>query len=99
MHRAINFGGVFDRQIDATSSISFRAYSGNRTNTHFNNVTSTPPTFVGLDRDYKGIGLEYKLAGKLFEKETTSVFGFSYDKSSEISTKGKTNSQGESYIL
>lgn len=89
------FGGVFDRQIDATSSISFRAYSGNRTNTHFNNATSTPPTFVGLDRDYKGIGLEYKLAGKFLEKETTSVVGFSYDESSEISTKGKTNSQGE----
>ncbi len=85
-------GGVFDRKLDGNSSISLRAYSGNRTNTHFN---STSNTFVGLDRNYKGLGLEYRQNDKLFNKEANWVVGFSYDQSSEFSSKGSTDGAGE----
>ncbi len=88
-------GGVFDRKLDGNSAISVRVYSGNRTNTHFNNFTNDPPTYVGLDRNYKGLGVEYRKNDKLFNKDTSWALGFSYDQSSEFSTKGNTNNSGE----
>ena len=64
-------GGVFDRKLDGNSAISIRVYSGNRTNTHFNNFTNDPPTYVGLDRNYKGLGVEYRKNDKLFLRYST----------------------------
>jgi iron complex outermembrane receptor protein len=93
-------GAIFDRKLDNQSTLSLRVYSGKRTNTHFNNDTayvagSTYPSWVGLDRDYKGVGLEYGTQGILFNKLITTKVGFSYDESSEISTKGRANGSGE----
>lgn len=88
-------GGVFDRKLDGSSAISLRMYSGNRTNTHFNNVTNDPETYVGLDRNYKGVGLEYRQNDEFFNKDTSWVLGFSYDQSSEFSSKGNTDRAGE----
>ena len=97
-------GGIFDRKLDNQSTFSLRIYSGTRTNTHFNNDTvygtivngsATYPSWVGLDRIYKGVGIEYGTQGSLFNKNTTTKVGFSYDESSEISTKGRANGHGD----
>jgi iron complex outermembrane receptor protein len=85
-------GTVLTHVIDGVSKISGRAYGGNREMTHFNNFTVGSPSWVGLDRDYDGIGLSYSSKSTLIGKSTLWVAGFDFDKSTEISGAGDATS-------
>jgi iron complex outermembrane receptor protein len=85
-------GTVLTHAIDGVSKISGRAYGGNREMTHFNNFTVGSPSWVGLDRDYYGIGLSYSSKSTLIGKNTLWVAGFDFDKSTEISGAGDATS-------
>jgi iron complex outermembrane receptor protein len=85
-------GTALTHVIDGVSKISGRAYGGNREMTHFNNFTVGSPSWVGLDRDYYGIGLSYSSKSTLIGKSTLWVAGFDFDKSTEISGAGDATS-------
>jgi iron complex outermembrane receptor protein len=80
-------GTVLTHAIDGVSKVSGRIYGGNRENTHFNNFTATP-SWVGLDRDYYGLGLSYSSKSSIIGKDTLWVVGFDFDKSTEINQAG-----------
>jgi iron complex outermembrane receptor protein len=80
-------GTVLTHAIDGVSKISGRVYGGNRENTHFNNFTPTP-SWVGLERDYYGLGLNYSSKSTIAGKDTLWVAGFDFDKSTEINQAG-----------
>jgi iron complex outermembrane receptor protein len=80
-------GTVLTHAIDGVSKVSGRIYGGNRENTHFNNFTATP-SWVGLDRDYYGLGLNYSSKSTIAGKDTLWVTGFDFDKSTEVNQAG-----------
>ncbi len=80
-------GTVLTHAVDGFSKVSGRIYGGNRENTHFNNFTATP-SWVGLDRDYYGLGLSYSSKSSIIGKDTLWVVGFDFDKSTEINQAG-----------
>jgi len=80
-------GTVLTHAIDGVSKVSGRIYGGNRENTHFNNSNSTP-SWVGLDRDYYGLGLNYSSKSTIIGKDTLWVAGFDFDKSTEVNQAG-----------
>jgi iron complex outermembrane receptor protein len=81
-------GTVITHAIDGVSKVSGRIYGGNRENTHFNNPSNTSFTWVGLDRDYYGLGLNYSSKSSILGKDTLLVAGFDFDKSTEINQAG-----------
>jgi iron complex outermembrane receptor protein len=86
-------GTVLTHAIDGVSKVSGRVYAGNRENTHFNNVQNTNNTpsnnaWVGLERDYYGLGLNYSSKSTVAGKDTLWVAGFDFDKSTEINQAG-----------
>jgi len=85
-------GTVLTHAIDGVSKVSGRAYGGNREMTHFNNFTVGSPSWVGLDRDYYGLGLSYSSKSTLIGKNTLWIAGFDFDKSKEISGAGDATS-------
>ncbi len=85
-------GTVITHAIDGVSKVSGRIYGGNRENTHFNNSSNTSFTWVGLDRDYYGLGLNYSSKSTIFGKDTLWVAGFDFDKSTEINQAGNSTS-------
>ncbi|MBU3584637.1 TonB-dependent receptor [Polynucleobacter sp. AM-26B4] len=85
-------GTVLTHAIDGVSKVSGRAYGGNREMTHFNNFTVGSPSWVGLNRDYYGLGLSYSSKTNLLGKNTLWVAGFDFDKSTEISQAGDATS-------
>jgi iron complex outermembrane receptor protein len=80
-------GTVLTHAIDGVSKVSGRVYGGNRENTHFNNSNSTP-SWVGLERDYFGLGLNYSSKSTVAGKDTLWIAGFDFDKSTEINQAG-----------
>ena len=81
-------GTVLTHAIDGVSKVSGRFYGGNRENTHFNNFTATP-SWVGLERDYHGLGFNYSSKSTIAGKDTLWVTGFDFDKSTEINQAGR----------
>jgi iron complex outermembrane recepter protein len=81
-------GTVLTHAIDGVSKVSGRVYGGNRENTHFNNTPGNDPSWVGLERDYYGLGLSYSSKSTLAGKDTLWVAGFDFDKSTEINQAG-----------
>ena len=81
-------GAVLTHAIDGVSKISGRIYGGNRENTHFNNTPDKDPAWVGLERDYYGLGLSYSSKSTIAGKDTLWVAGFDFDKSTEINQAG-----------
>ncbi len=81
-------GTVLTHAIDGASKVSGRVYGGNRENTHFNNLDSAPNAWVGLDRDYYGLGLNYSSKSNIAGKDTLWIAGFDFDKSTEINQAG-----------
>ena len=86
-------GTVLTHAIDGVSKVSGRVYGGNRENTHFNNVQNTNNTpsnhsWVGLERDYYGLGLSYSSKSNIAGKDTLWITGFDFDKSTEINQAG-----------
>lgn len=80
-------GAVLTHSIDGVSKVTSRLYGGNRENTHFNNFTATP-SWVGLERDYYGLGLNYSSKSTIAGKDTLWVAGFDFDKSTENNQAG-----------
>jgi iron complex outermembrane recepter protein len=93
-------GTVLTHAIDGVSKITGRVYGGNRENTHFNNLpTASKPSWVGLERDYYGLGLSYSSKSTIIGKDTLWIAGFDFDKSTETnqageSTPGNTEKKG-----
>jgi iron complex outermembrane receptor protein len=89
-------GTVLTHAIDGVSKVSGRVYGGNREMTHFNNLPTNytldpitnPPSWVGLERDYYGLGLSYSSKSIIAGKDTLWVAGFDFDKSTEINQAG-----------
>ena len=81
-------GAVMTHSFDGVSKVTARIYGGNRENTHFNAATS----WVGLERDYYGLGLSYSSRSKLADKDTVWIVGFDFDKSTEINQAGGSSS-------
>jgi iron complex outermembrane receptor protein len=83
-------GTVLTHAIDGVSKVSGRIYGGNRENTHFNNVQGSSPnnSWVGLERDYYGLGLNFSSKSNIAGKSTLWITGFDFDKSSEINQAG-----------
>ncbi len=83
-------GTVLTHAIDGVSKVSGRIYGGNRENTHFNNVQGSSPnnSWVELERDYYGLGLNYSSKSNIAGKSTLWITGFDFDKSSEINQAG-----------
>ncbi len=83
-------GTVLTHAIDGVSKVSGRIYGGNRENTHFNNVQGSSPnnSWVGLERDYFGLGLNYSSKSIIMGKDTLWVAGFDFDKSTEVNQAG-----------
>jgi iron complex outermembrane receptor protein len=82
-------GAVLTHAIDGVSKVSGRIYGGNRENTHFNNFIVAIPSWVGLERDYYGLGLNYSSKSTIAGKDTLWVAGFDFDKSTEINQAGR----------
>ena len=78
-------GAVLTHSLDGASKITARLYGGNRENTHYNAATA----WVGLDRDYYGLGISYSTKSKLLGNETAWIVGFDFDKSTEINQAGR----------
>lgn len=83
-------GTVLTHAIDGVSKVGGRIYGGNRENTHFNNVQGSSPnnSWVGLERDYFGLGLNYSSKSTIMGKDTLWVAGFDFDKSTEVNQAG-----------
>ncbi len=77
-------GTVLTHSLDGVSKITGRLYGGNRENTHYNASTA----WVGLDRDYYGLGLSYSSKSKVVGKDTVWIVGFDFDKSTEVNQAG-----------
>ncbi len=77
-------GTVLTHSLDGVSKITGRLYGGNRENTHYNASTA----WVGLDRDYYGLGLSYSSKSKVIGKDTVWIVGFDFDKSTEVNQAG-----------
>jgi len=94
-------GAVLTHSIDGVSKVSGRVYGGDRENTHFNNFTVGSPSWVGLERDYYGLGLNYSSKSTIIGKDTLWVVGFDFDKSTEINQAGTatTNNAGKEGTL
>jgi iron complex outermembrane recepter protein len=83
-------GAVISHKFDSYSNLSIRLYDGNRRNTHFNGYNSGTgsTTWVGLDRDYGGYGFDYSTKFTLLNKPASLLLGGSFDKTTEVNTKG-----------
>ena len=81
-------GTVLTHVIDGVSKVSGRIYGGNREMTHFSNVQPNDPAWNGLDRNYYGLGLNYSSKSNIAGKDTLWIFGFDFDKSTEINQAG-----------
>ncbi len=83
-------GAVLSHKFDSNSTLSIRLYDGNRRNTHFNgyNASNGSTTWVGLDRDYGGYGFDYSTKFTFLNKPASFVLGGSFDKATEVNTKG-----------
>jgi iron complex outermembrane receptor protein len=77
-------GTVLTHSLDGVSKITGRLYGGNRENTHYN----ASKAWVGLDRDYYGLGLNYSSKSKVVGKDTVWIVGFDFDKSTEVNQAG-----------
>ncbi len=89
------FGGSLLHMIDADSSVTARAYYGTRDNTQFQvggNTIPVAPTlngaWVGLNRAYYGIGLQYNAESKLAGTPVKWAAGYEFDRSRETRQAG-----------
>ena len=81
-------------QLGNDRSITARAYTGTRENLQYQAgifiPTLPPPTgaWVGLDRTYYGVGLQYNAQSRLSSTPVKWVLGYDFDESSEIRQAG-----------
>lgn len=72
-------GSSLTHTLDANRSITARAYYGNRENLQYQSNS----TWVGLNRDYYGAGLQYSEQTRLAGKQVAFVAGYEFDYSKE----------------
>jgi iron complex outermembrane recepter protein len=84
-------GLILEHKIDSQTLIKTFGYLGHRENTHVN----SGDFFVGLDRDYGGVGFELQKKSSLLQMPSNYVVGFNIDRSKEINNRGSINSVGE----
>lgn len=72
-------GSTLTHAIDANSTLTARAYYGNRDNLQFQGNNA----WVGLDRTYFGAGLQYNLQTRIAGKPVSWVTGYEFDHSNE----------------
>ena len=84
-------GASLTHTLDASSSLTARAFYGERDNLQFqaNNF------WVGLDRSYYGAGLQYNQKTTLANVPVSWVAGYEFDRSSERRQGGASSSDGE----
>jgi len=75
--------------LNSDNSISTRAYYGIRENTQYQ-ASATSTTWVGLNRDYYGTGLQYNGRGQWRETPIEWAAGYEFDKSMERRQSGAT---------
>jgi iron complex outermembrane receptor protein len=84
-------GATLETQVDAKRSVLVRAYTGTRENTQYQTgsplLTSTG-AWVGLDRTYYGLGLQYKAQSKIAAVPVNWLVGYDYDLSTELRQAG-----------
>jgi iron complex outermembrane receptor protein len=83
-------GSSLTHTLDADRSITARAYYGNRENLQYQSNS----TWVGLNRDYYGAGLQYTEQTKMAGKRVLLVAGYEFDYSKER-RQGGTATGGE----
>ncbi len=72
-------GSSLTHVIDPDRSVTARAYYGTRDNLQFQAAN----TWVGLNRDYYGLGLQYNAQVKMSETPVRWVAGYEFDRSRE----------------
>ena len=79
--------------LDSDSYVSARAYYGTRDNLQFQNGTPGTDTanggWVGLNRNYYGVGLQYSTAKKIGDIPLRIATGYEFDRSREARQEGK----------
>jgi iron complex outermembrane receptor protein len=87
-------GTSINTQLGGNQSLTARAYTGTRENLQYQTgvfiPTLPPPTgaWVGLDRTYYGIGVQYNAQSQLGSTPVNWVLGYDYDNSSELRQAG-----------
>ena len=85
-------GSSLVHTIDADSSVTARAYYGTRENLQYQVGGLTPPTlggaWVGLNRAYYGVGLQYNAQSNLAGTPVKWVAGYEFDRSRETRQAG-----------
>lgn len=88
--RQSQLGSAATFQIDGTQAITARAYVGTRSNLQY----QANNTWVGLDRNYHGVGLQYAASTSVASLPVRWVAGYELDYSSE-GRQGGTAAVGE----
>lgn len=87
-------GASMATQFGGNRSVTARAYTGTRENLQYQAgvfIPKLPPptgAWVGLDRTYYGIGVQYNAQSQLGSTPVNWVLGYDYDRSSEVRQAG-----------
>lgn len=84
-------GATLETQLDAKRSVLVRAYTGSRENTQFQTgspLLASTGAWVGLDRTYYGLGLQYKAISNIAAVPVSWLVGYDYDLSTELRQAG-----------
>ncbi len=87
-------GSSLIHAIDADRSVTARAYFGNRENLQFLSTGK----WVGLNRDYYGVGFQYNEQTKIGATPVRWVAGYEFDRSQERRQGGNATSGGEKIV-
>jgi iron complex outermembrane receptor protein len=87
-------GATLETELNAKRSVLVRAYTGTRENLQYQTgvfVPNRPPptgAWVGLDRTYYGIGLQFKAQSQIGNVPVNWLVGYDYDLSTELRQGG-----------
>ena len=84
-------GSSLTHALGADRSISARLYYGTRDNTQFQSGN----TWIGLNRAYYGMGLQYNQQIRLGQMPVRWAAGYEFDRSREFRQSGRANGAGE----
>ena len=84
-------GSSLTHELGADRSISARLYYGTRDNTQFQSGN----TWIGLNRAYYGMGLQYNQQIRLGQMPVRWAAGYEFDRSREFRQSGDANGAGE----
>ncbi len=85
-------GAVFEHQIDAQTRVQARVYGGSRENLQYQANSATSGSWVGLDRNFRGLGFQLQGKNQWFANPSFNwVVGFDQDFSGEQRQGGPAN--------